>query len=222
MEKRVGLLVILSAFTLYLNAQSFSTREWNTSVRNKPLIFYITGDGGFNKFSDGFCKRLNQNGFDVVALDAKSYFWKRKTPEQTTGDISDFLLRKMEGRDDQQIVLIGYSFGADVLPFVLNRLPASIREKVQVSFIVESSGSTDFEIHVLDMFGAGKKRGIEVLPEVNRLHGYKIVTISSSDGEGLDAKRITVPNSVEVTLPGGHHFDDKSGELATVVEKYIR
>ncbi|OQY95579.1 MAG: hypothetical protein B6D37_05245 [Sphingobacteriales bacterium UTBCD1] len=220
MIKKAGLLLILSVPVLFLYAQDLPVKEWNASSHSGPFIFYITGDGGLNKFSNGLCASLNNKGFDVVALDAKSYFWKKKTPEKTTEDISNFLIQKIAGRPDQQIIFIGYSFGADVLPFVLNRLPVNLRKKVQASFIIGSSGNTDFETHLLDMLGVGKNRGLDVLTEVNKLGDSRVVVISSEDDKGLNTKGISLKNVVEVTLPGGHHFDGDPGELAGVIVKY--
>jgi type IV secretory pathway VirJ component len=196
-------------------------KEWNASTRNKPLIFYISGDGGFNRFSNELCTSINKQGFDVDALDSKSYFWSKKTPEQTTQDISDLLSKKIAGRPNQQIVLIGYSFGADVLPYVLNRLPKNISDKIKVSFLLASSGSTDFEIHITDWFGSDKRRDMDVLPEVNKITNYKIVILNSSDDEGLNAKKITTKNHVTEILPGGHHFDGDIDQIVKTILKFI-
>ena len=160
MIKKKILLLILSAPLLYVStafAQNFPVKEWTAVTHDKPVIFYITGDGGFNTFSTGLCESLNKKGYDVFALNAKSYFWNKKTPEQAATDINDYLLKKIAGRKNQQVVLIGYSFGADVLPFIVNRLSKSIYENVIASFLMAPSGSTDFEIHWSDIFGGNKK-----------------------------------------------------------------
>lgn len=221
MNKKIRILSLLSTLFLYGNAQNFPINEWPAHSSDKPLIFYITGDGGFNTFSKDLCASLNGKGFDVIALDSKTYFWSKKTPEQTAGDISNFLIDKTRGRQNQQIVLIGYSFGADVLPFVLNRLAKSIHNKVTVSFLIASSGSTDFEVHWSDMFGTGKKRSMDVLTEINKVVNDKIVTISSTDEQGLNPQKITTKKSISEILPGGHHFDGDTEEITMKILKYI-
>lgn len=221
MCKKIGLLSVLSTLFIYVCGQNFTTKEWPAISTDKPLIFYLSGDGGFNTFTKDLCASLNSNGYDVVALDSKSYFWEKKTPEQTAVDINNFLTRKTNGRQNQQIVLIGYSFGADVLPFVLNRLSKSIRNKVTVSFLIASSGSTDFEVHWSDMFGPGQKRSMDVLTEINKLYNDKIVTISSTEEQGLNARKITIKKVIAETLPGGHHFDGDTGEITKKIMKYI-
>ncbi|MGH2648032.1 MAG: AcvB/VirJ family lysyl-phosphatidylglycerol hydrolase, partial [Ginsengibacter sp.] len=175
--KKIILFIISSIpfFCISAFADDFPVKEWEAASHDKPLIFYLSGDGGFNKFSTALCEGFNKKGFDVISLNSKSYFWDKKTPEQTTTDISNFLIKKLAGRKSQQIVFIGYSFGADVLPFVLNRLPKEINDKILVSFLMASSGSTDFEIHWADIFGGNSKRDMDVVTEVNKLVDDKIV-----------------------------------------------
>lgn len=43
---------------------------------------------------------------------------------------------------------MGYSFGADILPFAFNRLPEAQRNKVQLLSLLGLDTTTDFEIHV--------------------------------------------------------------------------
>ncbi len=219
--KKIFLASIFSTAILYVYAQDFATKEWASRSNNTPLIFYLSGDGGFNKFSDNLCESLNKKGFDVVALNSKSYFWNKKSPEKTAVDINNYLSKKMAGRKNQQVLLIGYSFGADVLPFILNRLPKSMHEKIVASILMGSSGSTDFEIHWSDIFGSGKKRNMDVVTEINKLSSDKIVILSGSDNQELDLRKITLKKYTLEILPGGHHFDGNAEEITRSILKNI-
>lgn len=224
MNKKIVLLLILSTPLLYMStavAQNFPVQEWTAVAHDKPVIFYITGDGGFNKFSTGLCESLNKKGYDVFALNTKSYFWDKKTPEQTASDVNNYLIKKLAGRKNQQVVLLGYSFGADVLPFVIKRLSKNIHEKVLVSFLMASSGSTDFEIHWSDIFGGNKKRSMDVVTEINKLTNDKIVIISGSDDGNLAVNKITLKRYTHEVLPGGHHFDGDTEEITRVILKHV-
>lgn len=220
MNKSIYLLLVFSTLAFTVAAQNLPMKEWEASAHTKPLVFYISGDGGLNRFSNELCTAINKEGFDVDAMDSKSYFWSQKTPARTAEDISDFLSKKIARRPNQQIVLIGYSFGADVLPFILNRLPKNIADKIKVSFLMASSGSTDFVIHIADLFGSGKRRGMDVLSEVNKISNQKIVILNSSDDKQLDPGKITIKHITEI-LPGGHHFDGDINEIVKAIVKYI-
>lgn len=212
-------LIFLCFFTVpflrpsILQAQDLPLKEWPANADDKPLIFYISGDGGMNKFSTSLCEKLNKKGFDVIALNARSYFWDKKTPERTATDINNLLAKKLNERKNEQIVMIGYSFGADVLPFILNRLPKNTDDKVLVSYLLASSGSTDFEIHWADIFGSNTKRSMDVVSEINKLTDEKVVIISASDDKTLAVNRITLKRFTHEVLPGGHHFDGATDEI---------
>lgn len=218
--KKIILLTLLSTPFLYISsavAQDFPVKEWTTSSQDKPLIFYLSGDGGFNKFSTALCEGFNKKGYHVIALNSRSYFWDKKTPEQTTADVNNYLIKKLAERKNQQIVMIGYSFGADVLPFILNRLPKAIHDKILVSFLMAPSESTDFEIHWSDIFGGNTKRSMDVLTELNKLVNDKIVIISASDDGHSALNKISLKRYTHEVLPGGHHFDGDTDEIIKVI-----
>ncbi|HVZ95320.1 MAG TPA: AcvB/VirJ family lysyl-phosphatidylglycerol hydrolase [Chitinophagaceae bacterium] len=214
--KNYILSITLLTVTIHAKAQDFNTREWAAPAHNKPLIFYLSGDGGFNKFSTSLCEGLNAKGYDVEALSCRSYFWDKKTPEQAAADIKNFLVQKLNGRSNQQVVIIGYSFGADVLPFILNRLPADLKGKIIAACLMASSGSTDFEIHWSDILGGHSKRNMDVATELNKVTNQKIIIISASDDKDLDLTKVTIKYKPEV-LPGGHHFDGDTDEIIRVI-----
>lgn len=75
----VFLLLTISNFVIGGSVtRDFEIKEWDAATHEKPLLFYISGDGGFNKFSTSLCEALNKDDFDVIALNAKSYFYDKK------------------------------------------------------------------------------------------------------------------------------------------------
>ncbi len=208
-------------FSSKIIAQNFPVKEWASATHDKPIIFYISGDGGFNKFSTALCLSLNKKGYDVCALNARSYFNYKKTPEQTTDDVKIFLNNKTEGRKNKQVIFIGYSFGADVLPFILNRLPKNILDNTKVSFIMASSGNTDFEIHWSDIFGGSTKRNMDVVTEINKLNVDNLVIINGSDEKDFAFNKISLKKYTHEVLPGGHHFDGDTEEITNVILNHI-
>lgn len=219
MKNIIFLTLLFSPFLYPADAvgQDFPVKEWASVAQDNPLVFYLSGDGGLNKFSNSLCDGINKKGYEVIELNSKSYFWDKKTPEQTAIDINNYLVKKISGRKNQQIVMIGYSFGADVLPFILSRLPKDTHDKILASFLMASSGSTDFEIHWADIFGSNAKRDMDVVSEINKLVDDKIIIISSSDDRHLEANKITLKRYTHEILPGGHHFDGDTDEIVRVI-----
>ena len=208
-------------FTVTLAQKSkLPLKEWNTTV-DKPLVFYISGDGGYTSFSEGVCTAINKAGYKITSLNSKSYFDDKKTPQQTTDDFVSYLNDQFSKRKDQQFILIGYSFGADITPFVINLLPDSTKKKLVSVVLLSPSTSTDFEIHVWDRLGGKKKRSMDVVAEVNKLGAIKTTIILGDDDDDFPINNIKLRNYVHELLPGGHHYEGNTDEVARTIMKYF-
>ncbi len=77
----------------------------------------------------------------------------QKTPQQTANDLVAVLNTFMDKWHVSKVALIGYSFGACVLPFVYNRLPSTLRSHVVLIALLGFAILADFEIQVYDWLG---------------------------------------------------------------------
>ena len=84
-------------------------KAWSSPAET-PFVLYISGDGGFNSFTTNLCTTINKGGYAVTAVNSKIYFWDKKTPDKTSKDITDYLNNAFQGRTNQQLVMVGYSF----------------------------------------------------------------------------------------------------------------
>ena len=221
MIKKIFSVFIFTLFVFVTIAQSkLPLKEWN-SAADKPLDFYISGDGGYTSFSEGVCTTINKAGYKVTSLNSKSYFDDQKTPKQTTDDIVNYLNDEFNKRKDQQFILIGYSFGADITPFVVNLFPDSIKKKLISVILLSPSTSTDFETHVWDKLGLKKKRSMDVVSEVNKLGAIKTTIILGNDDDDFPINSIKLKNYSHELLPGGHHYEGNTDEVARTMMKYF-
>ena len=208
-------------FIVAVQNNNLPVEEW-TSPAQTPFVLYITGDGGFNSFSNSLCTEINQQGYSITAVDAKNYFWDKKTPVQSASDIGNYLEQQMAGRKNQQIVLAGYSFGADVLPFIANKLSSIVKKKIISIVLLSPSTSTDFEIHWFDIFGGSKKRSMNVVTEINSISNIQTAAIFGSDETDFPVNDIHLKNFNYQYLPGGHHFDGNITEVVKTMSKYFK
>ncbi len=215
MIKKLITAVCMLMGSVWAHAQNATlpVKEW-PSQNSTPFILYVSGDGGFNSFSTTLCSKINKAGYELTAVNAKTYFWEKKTPEQTSEAISSYLQKKFEERHNQQLVLIGYSFGADVMPFIVNRLNAGLKNKLISVILISPSTSTDFEIHWADMFGGNAKRNMDVVAEINKMEVPKTTTFFGQDEKDFPVKDIELKNYRNQVLPGGHRFDGHTDQLA--------
>jgi len=221
MKKKLFPFLALFLFAMAAAAQEnkLPLKEWNAV--DKPFVFYISGDGGYTNFSEGICKAINNAGYNIASLNSKVYFDDKKTPQQTTNDISGYLNSELGKRKEQHFILAGYSFGADIAPFVVNLLPDSLKKKLVSVVLLSPSTSTDFETHAWDMLGGKKKREKDVVAEINRLGAIKTAIILGGDDGDFPVNNIKLKNYAHQQLKGDHHYDGNIDEVAKTMIKYF-
>ncbi|MCU7547717.1 virulence factor [Chitinophagaceae bacterium LB-8] len=182
----------------------------------KPLIFFISGDGGWKGFAPTLAKTFNNKGYPVMGLDAKSYFWTRKTPEQAAKDIGALLVSFLKESKNKNFILMGYSFGADVVPFIQSRLHKELTPSLMHTVLLSPSPKADFEVHIMEMMGIIKSNGLSVAEEISKLT-CPVTLVFGSD----DSNQLMIPNKANsihsIYLPGNHHFNDNINLLVNSI-----
>jgi type IV secretory pathway VirJ component len=180
------------------------------------LAVLVSGDGGWAGLDRGLSASLSEQGIPVVGLDSLQYFWRARSPEESGKDLDRLLRHYLRSWGKTRAILIGYSLGADVLPFLARRLSPEMLARVSRIALLGPGRQAEFEFHVTDWL-VSSKSGRPVLPEVEELRGPDMVCVYGVEEEGslcpaLDPKRVRV-----VSLSGGHHFDGNYTALARVV-----
>jgi len=202
--------------------KDFKITEWNSNS-DKPIVFYISGDAGFNTFSKELGGDLHTFGYDVFALDTKKYFWNQKTPEQTSSDIENYINKQLQDRKEKKVIIVGYSFGADVTPFVYNRFNDDLKSKVQQVFIIGPSKTNDFKIHLQEYFGEDIKGSFPVIPEINKMQNVQVMLVLSDfEFENFPYKEIQLGTNYQMKhLAGDHHYGGNTQMLADFINNHI-
>ena len=182
-----------------------------------PLVaLMISGDGGWAGLDEALAAQLNERGVPVVGVSSLKYFWKVRTPEETADDMARALRHYLAEWKVPRIVLVGYSFGADVMPFVYNRLPPDLRQRVAAVALLALGERTDFEVHVADWVGGDEHAGMAIAPELARIGGVPVLCLwGAGDDEarsGCGQSHGPLRSTVEVGE--GHHFGYLHAELA--------
>jgi type IV secretory pathway VirJ component len=176
----------------------------------------MSGDGGWAGIDQGVAAALSAAGVPVVGLDSLRYYWAARSPAGLAAD-TDRLIRYYRARFGRhRVVLIGYSQGADTLPFAVNRLPSATRATVALVALLGVSPHALFEFHLANWV-SDDDSGPATVPEIRQMTGMPVLCIYGADEvdspcRGLDAVHVT-----GVELRGGHHFDGDYGGLAARV-----
>ena len=185
---------------------------------NRQLVVLLTGDGGWAGLDKGITEQFASEGIATVALNSLKYFWTKRTPEETSKDVSRVIRHYLEAWKKDRVILVGYSFGADVIPFVLNGLPGDVLTKVGSVNLLGLSSTATFEVKVGDWIG-GPADGLPIAPQVAALRNPPPMQCLYGEGE-KDSLCSRLPAQVERRQIGrGHHFSgDYDGVARAILE----
>jgi len=190
-----------------------------TSTKSKlPMVFFISGDGGWNKFNILMCETFSEKGMPVVWLNSQKYFWNAKTPEETTLEVSKAITRYLQVCEKEKFILVGYSFGACVAPFVVDRLPGALKESLNGIYCLSPDKTGDFEIHLSDMMSFGASKGAyNVVEGMKKIKSFHPVCFFG-DKESTDLTKIFSEAGAKITiLPGDHHYNGNASGVAEAI-----
>ncbi len=186
----------------------------------KPLAIIVTGDGGWASIDRDIGGAMNKSGVNVVGLNSLQYFWSEKTPEQSGRDLGRILRWYEDAWQPSRIMLIGYSLGADALPFMVNNLPPDQQSHIATVAMLGAAHDATLAVHVTDWLFSGSHDGLPIKPEAdkiaaaNRMCFYGEEEAADSLCPTLDAAKFTI-----IKTKGGHHFDGDYNFLADTILK---
>jgi type IV secretory pathway VirJ component len=181
---------------------------------NQLLAVLLTGDGGWAEIDKGIAASLAENGIPTVALDSLSYFWKRKTPDEATRAIESTITDYLAKWHKQRVILIGYSFGADVLPFIANRIDAARQKDIALIALLGVGNSAAFEFHLSSWLDADRSAGrLPLRPEIQKMNWANSICIYGVADKDTDCVALGKLGVKVIGVEGDHHFAEKYGDL---------
>lgn len=195
--------------------------ELPTSSNNHTLAVMISGDGGWAGIDKQVADVLNKDGIAVVGLNSLQYFWSKKDPNTTGKDLVRILNHYSRVWGPEKLILIGYSTGADTLPFMASRLPESLKSKVHAVALLGMGKEANFEFHVSDwLYSAG---GLyKVIPEVQKLKGMNVICIYGEDETDSACQSLNNVDFNIIEMKGGHHFAGDYEKLAKTILEHSK
>ncbi|HEY1492692.1 MAG TPA: AcvB/VirJ family lysyl-phosphatidylglycerol hydrolase [Steroidobacteraceae bacterium] len=192
-------------------------QEVHASGAGDEFALLLTGDGGWAGLDQELAARLAAAGVPTVGLNSLKYFWSPRTPEQTAQDVTRILRHYLSQWDKQRVLLVGYSFGADVLPFVVNRLPADLRQRVASVSLLGIDANASFEVRVSDWVGSDNG-GPATQPELARITRLPVLCLYGAGEKDSICPGLPQGVATREQVGTGHHF---GGEYATLAERIL-
>jgi len=175
-----------------------------------------SGDGGWRDLDRSLAAVLAGRGLPVVGVDLLHYYWKPRSPEDAARDLARIESYYQRSWGRQQVILIGFSLGANVLPFLVNRLPPGPRAALRLVTLLSPERATAFQIDPRNWLGLSTHAGLTpVGPELQRLPRTLVQCVYGAAEAARSLCTTPAAQGVRVLRKiGDHHFDYDYGRLA--------
>lgn len=190
----------------------------SSDPRGKTLGLLISGDGGWASIDKDIAKALADHGVSVVGLNARSYLASRRTPNETAADVDRILRHYLEAWSRDRVILVGYSRGAVIVPFIVNRLPGDLRARIDLVAMLGLGWHAGFHVSLFDRLRTTTSdKDLAVAPEIEALARAKVrmMCVYGSDERESFCRDAPEGWMTKIAKPGAHHFDGDHAALAT-------
>lgn len=188
----------------------------------RAFAVVLTGDGPTGGLGKAVGRDLSERGIPSVVWHTLRYYWSPRSPEASARDLDAVIRHYSREWGRERVVLVGYSMGADVLPFMVNRLPADTRARIGGVALLALAHDAVFEFRVEQWWGTSRAPPRATRPEVERLGDLAVVCVwGRGDDKAACPQFGTAPVRI-VELGGGHHFEGDRARLLRVVGDLAR
>jgi type IV secretory pathway VirJ component len=216
----VGALILS---TLAVVAQAFAATNSLLGVFDLPsalparaVAIIYSGDGGWQDLDKTIGEWMAAQDIHVVGVSTIKAFWTAREPKQVAADIEK-LIADADPTGALPVMLIGYSFGADVLPFAWPLLDAKTQARIRLFALLAPEKQTEFHVSVVGWLGI-KGGSHSVIDAIKALPPDPVLCVFGIEEiDDTPCKPETLPGMEIVHTPGEHHFDEDYPKLGQTI-----
>jgi type IV secretory pathway VirJ component len=220
----VFLIEIFLPKTILISQEIIPTRkipviESRSAGINDFYIIFLTGNGGWRNLAKYVTSYLNSKNVSVLAINTKKYLLSEKKPEQIACDLESLVEKYSSKWGGDSVVFIGYSMGAEVLPFAVNRMEDKYINKLADLILIGPWQKATFKVKLADYFYEVNK-GDDIYDELLKMKLKKSYVICDDNEYSICLKDLQGVIDHE-QIGGGHHFGGDYGSLAKMIGKRL-
>lgn len=179
----------------------------------------ISGDGGWRDLDKVIAEDLSRKGVSVVGWDSLRYFWTYKSPDEAARDLAEVIAHYARQWHVDHFALIGYSFGADVIPILYDKLPAAQRRDIVQLSLLGLSSAAEFEIKVTGWIStAHSADAVPTGPALATIPSDSMQCFYGEKEEDTQCPALAARGVETIRTTGGHHFD---GDYAALAQRIL-
>jgi type IV secretory pathway VirJ component len=181
----------------------------------------LSGDMGFSvgmgrQVSD----RLVHDGIPVTGVNSLAFFRRHRTPDEDRALVASAIRRALAVPGTRRVVLIGQSFGADMLQAGLAGLDPALRATVMDVVLVVPEDTLEYRASPSNLLDMGEPQ-VPALPTARRLDWVPTLCIRGKKETDSLCPLLSSGNVEHVVLPGGHPLHRDSDRVYRAVIRSV-
>jgi type IV secretory pathway VirJ component len=190
---------------------------------NDVLVVLLSADGGWARLDEELAARLSAAGYPVIGWNSLRYFMTPRSPGTAADDLSAVMRTYERKWHRRRVLLVGYSFGADVLPIVAAHLPRGDRAHVAGMVLLSLWGDAEFQFKPGSWTGhvAGVPE-YATLPAARRIRDVPILCIGGDHDLRSVCARIGTANVTARTIAAGHSLGSHVDQVYALMRPMLR
>lgn len=187
---------------------------------NATLVVLLTGDGGWAHADEEVAKGLRARGAAVVGLDMRAYLRTRRSPDEAAHDVGCLADAYAARWQRDRLMVLGYSRGADIAPFVVARWDDARRSRINLVALVSLSTHANFQFHLIDLIrDVSRDTDVPVAPELGRLRGLRAICIYGTEEDHSGCRGADTTVITPYARDGGHRLTGGFDAIAALLER---
>jgi type IV secretory pathway VirJ component len=114
--------------------------------KDDVLTILYSGDGGWADLDKQLGGAFAARGIPVLGVNAFKYFWRNRDPDAAAAELDALMTSSLDQWHKRRVWLVGFSFGADVLPTLVDKLSPANRARIAQLVLLSPSRDSSFEI----------------------------------------------------------------------------
>ena len=184
------------------------------------LVVLLSADGGWARLDEELAARLSAAGYPVVGWNSLRYYMTPRDPTVAADDLSVVMRTYQRKWHRPRVLLVGYSFGADVLPVAAARLGGADRASLAGMVLLGFSSDAEFKFRPREL--GGRVREYPTLPVIRGFRDLPILCIGGDRDRRLACARIGTPNATSRVIPSGHSLGAHADQIFTLMQPMLR
>ena len=179
------------------------------SNRAGLVAVVFSGDAGYQIGMPAMIgNRLAADGIPVVGVNTLTYFRTTRTPADATRLVAAAIEHAISFADADHLILVGQSYGADILHVGLANMAVRIRDKVSLVALVVPGETIEFRATPGGILSFNVPR-VPALATARLLDWVPAICIQGVEETASLCPLLSASNIVRITMPGGHplHWD---------------